>query len=54
LVFEALDYDPTEEIGWDGTFKDKPQPEGVYVAHIKVLKRNGEAEDITAEVLLIK
>ncbi|MFZ4543143.1 MAG: lectin-like domain-containing protein [Saprospiraceae bacterium] len=54
MVFEALDFYPTEDIGWDGSFRNKPQPEGVYIAHVKALKRNGESEDVVVEVLLIK
>lgn len=54
MVFEALDYYPTEDIGWDGSFKGKPQTEGVYISHVKVLKKNGETEDVTSEVLLIR
>lgn len=36
LVYEASDFMVNDAIGWDGMFKGKPAPEGVYVWHMQV------------------
>lgn len=40
--------------GWDGRFNDKEQPMGVYVYQIKVVMKNGKAEEYTGNVTMVK
>lgn len=40
--------------GWDGKFNEKEQPLGVYVYQIKVILKNGKAEEYSGNVTLIK
>lgn len=54
LMFEALDYSPKEDIGWDGYFKGIRVNEGVYLAHVQVRKLNGEIENVVGEVMLLR
>ncbi len=54
LVFEALNYNPTEDIGWDGFYKDQRMNEGMYMAHVQVLKMDGDIENIVGEVMLLR
>ncbi|WP_162902831.1 PKD domain-containing protein [Taibaiella koreensis] len=40
--------------GWDGRFNDKTQPTGVYIYAIKVVLKNGRAEEYTGNVTLLR
>ncbi|WP_118972821.1 gliding motility-associated C-terminal domain-containing protein [Taibaiella koreensis] len=40
--------------GWDGRFNDKAQPTGVYIYAIKVVLKNGRAEEYTGNVTLLR
>ncbi len=44
--------DPT--FGWDGNFKGKEAPAGVYVYHINLLYKDGTTDVITGSVTLIR
>jgi hypothetical protein len=54
MVFEALDFKPTDDIGWDGFYKGQRANEGVYLAHVKVLKLDGVIENVVSEVMLLR
>jgi hypothetical protein len=54
LMFEALDYAPNADISWDGYFKGQRVNEGVYLVHLKVRKLNGEIENVSNEVMLMR
>lgn len=49
-VFSTTDIDQ----GWDGTFKDQPQPMGVYVYQVEVKLPNGKKATKTGNVTLIR
>ncbi|MCW5906933.1 MAG: gliding motility-associated C-terminal domain-containing protein [Chitinophagales bacterium] len=41
-------------VGWDGNYKGKPQPPGVYVYYAKVLLMNDEERKFTGSLTLIR
>jgi gliding motility-associated-like protein len=51
LIFETKD---PQSLGWDGTFKDEPQPLGVYVYVAKVVTYDGVEHVISGDVSLIR
>jgi len=51
LLFES---DKVDGRGWDGNFKDKPMPMGVYVYQIKVSYANGVTESYQGNITLIR
>jgi gliding motility-associated-like protein len=50
LVFESND----QTIGWDGTFKNKPEPEGIYVWVFDYLLMSGENGTLTGNITLLR
>ena len=42
------------EIGWDGNYKNNPQPMGVYVYVVKFTNKNGETSTQKGELMLIR
>lgn len=51
LIFQTQD---PSSIGWDGQFKDEPQPLGVYVYVAKVTTYDGAVHVISGDVSLIR
>jgi hypothetical protein len=41
-------------MGWDGTYKRKDQPGGVYVYILKAVSVTGEEIDMTGHVTIIR
>lgn len=53
-VFEANDFAPNDEnIKWNGTFRGSLLNQGVYLSYVRVLKLNGEIENIVSEVTML-
>lgn len=50
LIFEST----SQSIGWDGTYKDVPQPIGVYVWTVKAVTLDGEAHELKGDVTLLR
>src|SRR5690554_6282938 len=50
VVYSSTDIDE----GWDGRFKDEPQPMGVYVYVVEVMLPSGKTERKTGNVTLIR
>jgi gliding motility-associated-like protein len=40
--------------GWDGKFNDKDQPTGVYIYQIKAVLKNGQIEEYSGDVTLMR
>lgn len=51
---EKLFFSQDQGIGWDGTYKGKAQPVGVYVYLVKIVSTNGMEETITGSVNLVR
>ena len=51
IVFRTKD---KESEGWDGTYKDEPQPLGVYVYTAKVITYDGKEHILSGDVSLIR
>ena len=51
IVFNTQDVNSP---GWDGTFKDEPQPLGVYVYVATVTTYDGEEHFLSGDVSLIR
>ena len=49
-VFEST----SQQNGWNGTFKNKPQPVGVYVYVLQVMLNNGSLLNLKGSVTLIR
>jgi hypothetical protein len=41
-------------LGWDGNFKDKYAPEGVYIYFIKAKGENGKDISLKGSVMLLR
>lgn len=55
MMFEASNFPPNNrEYGWDGTFRGEKVEPGTYVYYLKVEFIDGEEEERTGEVLLIR
>ena len=50
-VFETSN---TNGRGWDGKFNDKDQPTGVYIYQIKAILKNGQIEEYSGNVTLMR
>lgn len=54
-VFERRDLLPNAaEQGWNGQFRGKPAPAGIYAWHARILYADGTVEDKTGDVLLVR
>jgi hypothetical protein len=54
-VFERSDFSANvAELGWDGLFRGKPLAVGIYTWHARIVFRNGDTEDRTGDVLLVR
>lgn len=53
-VYEALDYAPTDEKGWDGYYRGQRLSEGVYTYHVRVLKLNSDVENVVGEMMMMR
>jgi len=49
-IFESNDMN----LGWDGNFKDKYAPEGVYIYFIKAKGENGKDISLKGSVMLLR
>ncbi len=54
LVWEGSGFEQCIQIGWDGTYKDKPVPQGVYAYHAKAQFYNGAAWEGIGTITLIR
>jgi gliding motility-associated-like protein len=54
LVWEGNGFEQCVQIGWDGTYEDKPVPQGVYAYHVKAQFYNGAAWEGIGTVTLIR
>ncbi len=55
LVFERQHFAPNlPELGWDGRFRGKDLPPGVYAYHLELLFANGETQSFQGSVLLVR
>jgi gliding motility-associated-like protein len=54
VVFKDFSNAPETFLGWDGTFKDKPQPSEVYFYLIRLERYDGEVEEFQGEVSLLR
>ena len=55
LLFEARDFEiNSSTVGWDGTFKGKPMPAGVYVWYLEVSFVDGFLEQYSGHSTLIR
>jgi len=54
LVWEGSGFEECIQIGWDGTYKDKPVPQGVYAYHAKAQFYNGAAWEGIGTITLIR
>lgn len=51
VVYETTEVDA---VGWDGTYKNEPQPLGVYVYVAKVVTFDGQEHVLSGDVSLIR
>ena len=55
LLYEAADFDVNDEsIGWDGNFRSKEMPNGVYVWFAEVEYSDGMKEVLKGSTQLIR
>ncbi|MBC7778240.1 MAG: gliding motility-associated C-terminal domain-containing protein [Phycisphaerae bacterium] len=55
LVFERYDFPPNDEQqGWDGVFRKKPAPTGVYIYYLELEYYDGIVEKKKGDVTLIR
>ena len=55
LIFRAADIPPNEpSFGWDGSFKNQPVEQGVYVYLIKVRYIDQRKESFTGDVTTLR
>ena len=55
LIFENKDFGPNDlSQGWDGTFRNKPAPTGVYLFMTQVEYENGTMKTFQGDLLLIR
>ncbi len=53
--FKAVNFRPKNtKQKWDGTFREKPAPAGVYIAVVVIKMKGGETKSYTEEVSLIR
>jgi gliding motility-associated-like protein len=51
---EEVFYSDTPEKGWDGNYRAKQMPSGVYVYYLRALLNNGEVEELKGDVTLLR
>jgi gliding motility-associated-like protein len=49
-VFESTN----QSVGWDGTYKGKPSPSGVYIYVLKMSLINGTISEMKGSISLIR
>ena len=55
LVFEQRGFDVNAvNVGWDGKFKNKEMPTGIYVWYIEALSASGKIRSFKGETTLIR
>ncbi|MEO6631268.1 MAG: gliding motility-associated C-terminal domain-containing protein, partial [Mucilaginibacter sp.] len=51
---ELLFMSQSQQNGWDGTFKGKPEPAGVYVYYVEIVLTNGEQVNKKGTITLLR
>ena len=55
LLFEAQDFSPYYSTAtWDGNFRQKPMPSGVYVYRFELLLKDGSTLSVNGDITLIR
>lgn len=55
INFKAINFRPkNKKQKWDGTFRKKPAPDGVYIVVVVIKTKEGETKSYTEEVSLIR
>jgi len=54
LVHEQTNADPAANFGWDGVFRGRPAPSGVYVFHATVEYCTGKVRAVAGSVTLVR
>ncbi len=55
MVFSATNFPPNEaQFGWDGSFRDRPLTQGVYVYQLTYRLRSGEVVRVAGELSLLR
>ena len=54
LVYEARDFRPNGQVGWDGTFRGQPMNTGTFVVTILATFKNGKTRTYATDILLTR